>query len=527
MVRSLARVYYYFVFNAMLILAAVGLGLFLSQVLRYTPLNANGTLPNSTELTQALSFAGVFWLVAGLLGGAHYFLIRRDLATDVAAGASGVRSFFLNGLEFVAGWVGVGFAVSGLGNLGTPPPPPDAYSYSPAIVPLLSVAAAAYFVLIVAELERRRTQAGSGAPVVFQRLHFNAIQFVVLGYAASTLASALNTLLRTTIFASTFDTCVPNGPSGQQFCPQVNVVGPWIDAGFSVLLFGLYWLLSRRDTRSALRQVQQLLGLAEGGFIAAFGLYTLLALLLGGALGAPHQSGVVEEQLTVSLPMLLVGLLIAAVYTLWLRIERAVSRMGADATDLAIQAVAAAVPAIFFWVSVFAVTLRVAQILTVPDFQSNSYDWAGPVAGLITGALYIPISLYMRVRTHRTGENGPRRALVLALLAGGTLASAIGIAIVLVTTVTAALNAPLDRSGDTTRYGASLLITGLALAALYGWSLASEHLIGRRGHEPSGQPLPAPAQGQSVEMVLDELLAGQLSREEAAAQVREAVRAGR
>src|SRR5215469_12189250 len=104
MVRSLARVYYYFVFNAMLILAAVGLGALLSQVLSYTPLNGDNPLPDNTGMTQAFVLAGVAWLIAGVLGGVHYWLIRRDLATDPDAGAGGVRSFFLNGLEFAAGW---------------------------------------------------------------------------------------------------------------------------------------------------------------------------------------------------------------------------------------------------------------------------------------------------------------------------------------------------------------------------------------------------------------------------------------
>src|SRR5579884_4147335 len=89
MLRNLARVYYYFVFIAMLVLAAVGLGILLYQLLRYTPLNVGGTLPSGTEMAQAVSFAVVFWVIAGVLGGVHYFLIRRDQAADPAASSGG------------------------------------------------------------------------------------------------------------------------------------------------------------------------------------------------------------------------------------------------------------------------------------------------------------------------------------------------------------------------------------------------------------------------------------------------------
>ncbi len=528
MVRSFARVYYYFVFNAMLILAAVGLGALLSQVLSYTPLNGGNPPPDSTGMTQALVLAGVAWLIAGVLGGVHYYLIRRDLATDPGAGAGGVRSFFLNAIEFEAGWVGIGFAVSGLGVLGTPRE--SFSSFSPSAVPQLSAAAAAYSILLVAEFERRRTQAGRGAAIVFQRLHFNAIQLVVLAYAMVTVGIALNTTLRATIFPPENGGCFVDGPNGQQFCPQVNLLGPWLNAAFCVALFGLYYLLTRNDTSSALRQTQQLLGLAVGSITAIVGLNNLLNLALSALLGAPQQGVSISDLLAGILPVILVGLLAAGVYILWLRWERAVSRMGPEATDLAIGSVVAAAAALFFWVGVFMTALRVAEILTNPSFQSNAYGWASPLAVVLVGAVYIPISLYLRVVTGRTSVNGPRRAFVLALLAGGILSAAIGAAMALVTTITAALNAPLDTSGEVTRSGTVLFLTGLALAALYGWSAISEHLVGWRSTQPGGAPI-ASSQSQpqpvpTVESVLGELLAGRLSRQEAATRVREAVRAG-
>jgi hypothetical protein len=195
--------------------------------------------------------------------------------------------------------------------------------------------------------------------------------------------------------------------------------------------------------------------------------------------------------------------------------------------------VAAAVAALPFWIGVYLVLHEAAEILTHKGFDYHPYNWAIPVAAVVTGAIYIPLSLYMRTLSRQSSVEGPRRAFVLALLAAGILATAIGGGIALVTTLTALLGQPLDPSGGSTRAGVAALLTGLALAALYGWTAVSERLVAVPTIQPAGGAAPSQGDGSesqpglSVEAVLDELLAGTITRDEAARRVRAAARAGR
>lgn len=534
MVRNLARVYYYFVFVAMLLLAAVGLGILLYQVLRYTPLNSGGTVPSGTEMAQAVSFAIVFWVIAGLLGGVHYFLIRRDIATDPAAGSGPVRSFFLNAAEFGVGWNAIGFAVGALGNIGAAQNPADYYSSPFPVVPFLAVAIASYTFIAVVEVERRRTQAESGAAIVFQRLNFYAIQFVAGIYVLVALANAIGKTLQVTLFPATINTCQYIGPGDQQFCPGVNLLGPWFSALFTVALLAVYYLLVRNDTSSVLRQVQQLLSVAAGTVTLVIGAGILIALVVSTVLGTFTPDSTVQGELASAFPLVLAGVLVAAAYALLLRFEGAASPMGPTTTALSVEAVLAIVFSLPFWTGVFLTLVELVELVAKPGFVAHASDWEPPVTLLVLGAAYVPLGLVLRFQTRATGANGPRRAFVLALLAIGILTGAIGGAVALVTAVTAALGAPLDTSGEATRIGVALFLTGLALAGFYGWSVVSEHLLGRRSGQSAGDEQPTvpsapalPQQPASVETILDELLSGQVTREQAAAQVREAVRAGR
>ncbi len=128
----------------------------------------------------------------------------------------------------------------------------------------------------------------------------------------------------------------------------------------------------------------------------------------------------------------------------------------------------------------FLTLLQFVDLLTKPGFVADASSWTVPLTLLILGAAYIPLGLVVRFQTRASSANGPRRAFVLALLAIGILTGALGGAIALVTAITAALGAPLDTSGESTRAGVALFLTGLALAGFYGWSVVSEHLIGRR-----------------------------------------------
>src|SRR5215470_19772035 len=123
MARNLYRFYLYTVFIAMLIFAAVGLGRLLQPLLALTPLGGTYPgLPSSSDIIQAVVFFFVSLVIASLLGGLHYWLIRRDMRSDPAAGQSAIRAFFLNIAELIAAPLAVYFAAAAVINeLGRDP----------------------------------------------------------------------------------------------------------------------------------------------------------------------------------------------------------------------------------------------------------------------------------------------------------------------------------------------------------------------------------------------------------------------
>jgi hypothetical protein len=536
MVRSLARIYYYFVFLIMLALAGFGLGVLVFQTLRLTPLRGDEPLPPATELTQSLVLTGVLWLVAGLLGGLHYWLIRRDIRTDPGAGGGVVRSLFLNFALYVAVVNGVPAAANAVAAIGSRVTSGLGSTFL-VILPLAT--AAAYLApAVLLELERRRTAAAPGAPIIIQRIFIYLFLLpTLLGRAAFYWIAALSQLVATLLAnAGLYDPCEVSNPYQRCQPGLANFFGSFYSLGglfgAVVVMSGalvLYWLLTRRDTYSALRQTQQLYGLAFGGVFAVVGGFIAFNLLLRTLLGESFEWRFLTQQANF-IPALVFGLLVSAAYVLWLRGERAVSRMGAETTDLAIEAVAAAVLALPFWIGVGLVVHRLLELLTNQHFTADALGWAVPLAFVLTGVSYLPISLYLRRLTHTTGANGPRRAFVLTLLALGTITGAVGGAIALYTTLTSALGVAVDSSGEGTRAGSAVLLTGAIIAGIYAWSGVSERLLRRQTpQQPTSFPEPTPVaeQPETVEGVLDALLAGRVSRDGAASRIRELVRAGR
>src|SRR5438128_974241 len=103
MLRNLYRLYLYTIFIALLIFADVALTMLLNTLLLLTSLRADYIqAPTQAAVVQALVFSGVALVIVGLLGGLHYWLIRRDIQHDPVAGSSGIRSFFLNMTEGIA-----------------------------------------------------------------------------------------------------------------------------------------------------------------------------------------------------------------------------------------------------------------------------------------------------------------------------------------------------------------------------------------------------------------------------------------
>ena len=148
MARNLYRIYLYSVFIAMLIFAAVGLGVLLQTLYSLTPLRgADGTIPTSAAIVQATVFFAVSWLIAAIFGILHYWLIRRDMHNDPAAGSSAIRSFFLNIIELIdAPLAIVVSATAVIAQLGHDP----AFDLTVSA----AIATTAFLLLVVLELER-------------------------------------------------------------------------------------------------------------------------------------------------------------------------------------------------------------------------------------------------------------------------------------------------------------------------------------------------------------------------------------
>src|SRR5262244_3013907 len=96
MIRNLYRTYLYIVCIALLLVVSIAVNGLLSVILLQTGLREQHGAPDRAQVVQAITFAIVAFIVAGLIGGLHYWLIRRDMRADPSAGGGGVRSFFLN-----------------------------------------------------------------------------------------------------------------------------------------------------------------------------------------------------------------------------------------------------------------------------------------------------------------------------------------------------------------------------------------------------------------------------------------------
>jgi hypothetical protein len=139
----------------------------------------------------------------------------------------------------------------------------------------------------------------------------------------------------------------------------------------------------------------------------------------------------------------------------------------------------------------------------------------------------------------------------LALLGGGILASVIGGVTALYLWVTALFGSPVDNWQQTVHVGLAAFIVGVVLVGIYLWSALKEGYWSRSNKQsalldvlpldtstsdassPDVLPSDAPpsdvasstlsqlsAQPETVEDTLDELLAGKIARDEAAARIR-------
>ncbi|HEU5381909.1 MAG TPA: hypothetical protein VFV38_41345 [Ktedonobacteraceae bacterium] len=513
MARGLYRFYLYAISSALLIFVVIATDPLLAMLLAYTPLQGiySGP-PTRSALVQALVFALVSWLIAGTLGGLHYWLIRRDMRNDPAAGTSAIRAFFLNITETVGVLIAVGMI--GFGAIDNRAHNPNTDVTWAVATGLLTLAA-----VLLLELERRRVPAQKGAALIFQRLHLFGTQAILLFFFTGAFLNNFRFLIKELFFSNT-NLCVDS------YCPTYNSGGLALTLFWFAICWLAYGLATSRDTSRNVRMVMHGASLAFGTGYGLFGVFTGLDLLLSPLFKISVQ---LRDVLGFSAPYdffspLLLGLLITTAYSLLLH---DVSRRGlieARVRELIEWAIAAVLMAILFWSGIGYALYNLVQTLAPTPLVPDGESWAATLALVISGVGYIPLGLYIRhcKILNPAAATWTRRGFVLLLLSAGVLALVIGSAIALYAWGTSLLGSPISNWPQTAHVGLAIAIVGAIVTGIYLWSAQKEQLLTRhaRTDEPPTPAPPVPAGPETLEKILDELLAGHISREEAATRIR-------
>ncbi len=528
MARNLYRIYLYIVFIAMLIFAAVGLGMLLQTLFSLTPLRGTyGTIPTNASIVQVTVFFAVSWLIAAIFGILHYWLIRRDMQNDPAAGRSAIRSFFLNITELIDAPLAIVVSAEAvIAQLGHDP----AFDLTGSA----AFATSALLLLAVLELERQRSQAGAGAAPAFQRLHLYGVQLILLVVLTFSWKNTAFQLEDAFIFnGQVTGTFACGGFTG---CPGPNLLSLVLSTLWIVVFWIGYGFFTRNDSASLLRSILHFASFAYGVGLILYGISRAIELgilaLFNVTLSA---SEILNSYNFVALISL--GLLIMGVYALWLRItaRKEFSEQRWLTTILIGEAIITALFAAAFWWGIAFVFFNLFQMLA--GITTGPRDWAPALALIVTGLAYIPFdfNLYRRYKHDTLAAADPRRGFVFAMLAGGILSTAIGAAVALYSLGTYLLGSPFENWQHVARVGASACVVGVIILAMYFWIARQEHLFSGltkrpvSGEAPSGtEPEPEHAVAapilpdntlSNIDEVLDDLLAGKISRDEAAMRI--------
>ncbi len=525
MARNLYRVYLYIVFIAMLIFAAVGVGMLLQTLFSLTPLRgAYSAIPTNAAIVQVTVFFAVSWFIAALFGGLHYWLIRRDMHNDPAAGRSAVRAFFLNIAELIDAPLAVfSSSTAVIAQLGRDPANDLTGSAAFAVATLL--------LLAVLELERQQTQAGPGAAMAFQRLHLYGVQLILLIILTFSWINTVFQLIDAFVFggqARGFPAC-----GGFTGCQGPNLLSEVSSTLFIVLFWIGYGYFTRNDSASLLRRILHFASFAFGVGLLLYGISKAIELGFLALFGVTLLAGDILDNYNFT-AFITLGLLVAAVYTLWLRIaaRREPEGLGWATTMLIGIAIITAVFAGAFWWGIGYVLLNAFQ--SIGGIQPGPRGWAPALALIITGLAYIPLDFYLHRRYKQDAALAadPRRGFVFALIGGGILSAAIGGAVALYSVFTNLLGSPFENWQNVARISASACVVGVLILAIYLWTARREHLfsglIKRAAPEETPaivESMPQPVQLPPAEIlptideVLDDLLAGKITRDEAAKRI--------
>ncbi len=522
MVRNLYRFYLYTVFIALLIFMAIAVGRFLSTALSFTPLRGSyGSVPSQSEVIQSIVFALVSLLIAGIVAGLHYLLIRRDIRNDPTADTSAIRSFFLN----IAEAIGISLAVPAVGFL---------VLSNLALSPGADVVASAAFALptfalvLILEAERRRTPLTSGAALTFQRLHFYGVLVILLLCLTASWLNAVRPLVDSVLFAGRGSSEACSAPNS--FCPTHSLPLLALSVLWFVAFFVGYGLLVRDDKAPLLRLILHGIGFAYGVGFILFGLQQAVMLLFfipfkipvafKDVLGPSATHDVVSP--------LTLGILVAALYSWWLHIAARLQLIKRPTLVLMEWAIAGILAAAAFWWGIGNLLYNFLQYIAPLPSPPEASSWAFSIAFALVGGGFIGIDLYLHRQyvAEPALAEGPRRGFVLALLGGGILSFAIGSATALYAGATSLLGTPISNWQQITHVGLAAWIVGLFLVGIYLWTARRESLLSGLGKRPTLEVPPAsPPESEAtttttIEGILDELLGGKITRDEAVERIR-------
>lgn len=501
MARNLYRFYLYSVYIILLIFATMATGWLLEGLILLSPLRAEyESIPTQANMTQRIVLAVVAWVIAGALGGLHYWLIRRDLRHDPGAGNSAIRSFFLNITEAIGFLVAInllGFLViNGLGHYGVTAPA----SFSLALLGMV----------VWLEFERRRAPVHEGAAVVFQRLHLYGVQFALLISLISAWFWTIKLLVDGLIFGGSACSWVGGGDTCRDQLGNYAGVAIW----FMLAWAGYSWF-TRTDRSRVSRFLMHGIGLTTGIGYGLAALYYIVQLLLLPMVG---QGVSLQDALTgYDAPYdfvtpLALGLLITGGYYLLLRYAVRQGIVENGVLRFTTIAIVATLSGLLFWYGCGLLLFGLLQ--TVGGNAPDAKGWVTGLSMVIVGLGYIPLEFFLRKQGQTVSEvaRGPRRGMAFALLGGGTLALAIGGIATLYGWLTALLGTPMDDWEQLVRGGIATFLIGGLVAGFYFWSSSKESLLERK----DGDRAPEPAsEGLTIEKVLDDALAGKITRNEA------------
>ncbi|MGE5335444.1 MAG: hypothetical protein ACM3N4_12135 [Nitrososphaerota archaeon] len=527
MVRNLYRCYLYAVCITLLIIATTTTAVSLALLLSNAGLRGafDSALYNRQVVQAEVAFVTA-WLVALLLGGLHYWLIRRDMASDPAAAGGAARSYFLNITQLFAVLIAAGFAASGIVAFG------QRYG-APARGVSVALAFGGLFALL--QWERMRIRVQTNAARAFQRLHLYGAQLVLVFIATplwlqATQTSALAAMSRRAIF----DPCSPyyGYDSGTVACTPASayplrlVAGQWAAALFIAACWAGYTVYSRNDRHSRLRQVTHLLALGYAlGFVLWSAQRIFSALLLQLA-GQPVLTRSFPITAAITLGALVFGVVVLLAYS-WLYAREAPGLpSGVPAAGLIQMALIAVISSYPFWLGGQSLLSGIIERVVPAGASPDTFAFAQAGGQVLAGLPFVVFTLLLGTRTRQAGVTWPHRVFVLIQLAASVIVSAVGMVIGLQALGSTLLGAPLDGWQHTARTGLVTLVVGGVMVAIFLTIAARNHYLGARVEPKPDAPLPNPAVGgapvapETLEGILDALLAGRLSREEAAAHIR-------